>query len=204
MVAPRFGRADLSRTMPDNPAADQPLGPWPPTEPRELGWRRVVKLRGKMPIEVMAGEDVVGRLIAADFWGKDYRVDTRDAAWRFIAHGPGRRRCVAGPREDPPTAAIRPDVILARGERAGFRLRHVWLKTGPRLEWRQLGIQGRRYRLALPNRGPELLIARNTGGPLRWSGTVEVREPALALGPALPLVVLFSTFLVFNSDELGF
>lgn len=163
-----------------------------------------MKLRGKMPIEVMAGEDVVGRLIAADSWGKDYRVATRDAAYRFIAHGFGRSRCVAGPREDPANAAIRADVVLARGERAGFRRRDVWLGAGLRLEWRQLGMQGSRYRLALPNDGPELLSARNTGGPLRWRGTIEVREPALALGPALPLIVLFSTFLVFNSAELGF
>lgn len=190
--------------MPDNPAADEPLDPWPATEPRELGWRRVMKLRGKMPIEVIAGGDVVGRLIAADFWGRNYRVDTRDAAYRFIAHGLGRRRCVAGPREDPATAASRADVVLARGERAGFRRRDVWLGGGLRLEWRQLGIQGSRYRLALPDGGPELLRARNAGGPLRWRGTIEVREPALALGPALPLIVLFSTFLVFNSGELGF
>jgi hypothetical protein len=93
---------------------------------------------------------------------------------------------------------------LAEGERAGFRRRHVRLESGQLLEWRQLGVGGSRYLLARLHDGQELLTVRNTGGALRWSGSIDVHETALTFGPVLPLLALFSTFLVFCSSELGF
>ena len=184
-------------------AADEALEPWPSTGPGALTWRRVMRLWGRMPVELVAGDAVIGRLIATDLWAREYRVDTRDAAWRFSARGFWRRRFLAYPGAGYGGKAPGPGGVLARADRAGVRRRRVRIGAGPLLDWRQLGVQGSTYRLALPHDGAALLIARNTGGPLRWRGTVELHDPAHDLGPALPLLVLFSVFLVFNSGELG-
>lgn len=189
--------------MPNNLAASQSLTPWPSTVPGALQWRRVKRLRGKMPVEVAAGDAVFGRLVPTDFWGKQYQAGTEGAGWRFIARGFWRRRCIAYPAGEWGPEAVGAPEVLAESARAGFRRRQVQIGDGPVLDWRQLGVDGSRYRLAVPDSGPELLSVRNTGGSLRWRGTIEVCEPARALGPELPLIVLFSLFLVFNSGELG-
>jgi hypothetical protein len=75
--------------------------------------------------------------------------------------------------------------------------------SGVVLDWRQRGWSGSRYELRGP-RGRLLLSARNLGDTLRWSGSVVLHEAPPDLRETMPLLVLFSVFLVLNSSELIF
>lgn len=180
--------------IPESHAA-RSLIEWPSSDAApvdELRWRRVVRGLGIMPIEVFAPTGVVGRLVALNHFGTRYRVETSRASGEFVTDG--LRRRARGSWE---AAGVRAPLFEAR--RTAFRRRRVVLGSGEILEWRKRGLSGKRFSLSRPRPDAELLSLVNTGGALRWRGTVRLRREALDLGPLTGPAVLVSVFLAFNS-----
>lgn len=162
----------------------------------ELEWRRKLKLRGAMPIEIARGGEILGHLrpVKAGFASAVFEASWQSASWEF------RRRGVFGPwlceARDNPTA-----LPVVRQARTGFRRSRIELRHGPTLHWRQRGLTGSRYELTSPG-GEPCLEVRNNGGPLRWHGTILVLAAGRELSEYLSLLILFSVFLALNSSEI--
>ena len=149
-----------------------------------------------MPISIVGSDGPVGSLIATGRFGRRYHAEWAGEVWAFLA-GRVPARCWWVTRSNAP------GVRILEANRSGFRRRRIQLMSGIVLDWRQRGWSGSRYELSGP-RARLLLSARNLGDTLRWRGRVVLHEIPPDLGEAMPLLVLFSVFLIFNSSELIF
>jgi len=149
-----------------------------------------------MPVSIVGSDGPVGCLIATGRFGRRYHAEWAEEAWAFQAGRVPARSWWA-------TRSSAPDVRILEANRSGFRRRRIQLMSGIVLDWRQRGWSGSRYELSGP-RARLLLSARNLGDTLRWRGRVVLHEIPPDLGEAMPLLVLFSVFLIFNSSELIF
>jgi hypothetical protein len=159
----------------------------------DLLWRRVLRLRGPMPIEVLSGIEVIGRIEATDALGRTCRATAAGITWEFATTGVVRKTCVARNSRDTPVAVA---------TRSGFRRRRVGLASGAIFECRQSGMTGRFYEVFCRS-GDVVLTALNSGGALRWHGSVRVCAAATKFADDVPLLTLFLIFLVFTSHELS-
>lgn len=160
---------------------------------RDLLWRRLLRVRGPMPIALQRGIEVVGRMVATDALGRRYRATAAGVTWEFAAKGFLRNTCIARDAADR---------MVAMAHRSGFRRRRVRLASGAVLECVQSGIAGRCHEV-FSHSGDLLLTAKNTGGALRWHGSLRVHSAATIIAEDVPLLTLFLIFLAFNSNELS-
>lgn len=163
------------------------------TASEQLRWKRRVSW-GPGGIEIRGRDTLLGELVPLNGWGTRYRGEIGHESWMFTRRFRPTTLTAYDERSGSPVARAYP---------AGFRRRRVELASGTTLELQQRDWHGRRYELGWID-GPLLITARNTDGPLRWRGEVNVKSSAVELGDATRFLVVFVLFLMLHSSELHF